>query len=134
MRRLFEARRDELKAALDEAREDGRPDEADSVALLDRIGAEIMYSVIGPEPKILAQLIANMAIIFNVASIRRFLNSDHKWKRPVVALNSGIIILLSVLIVGDLRRARRNQPARPRGAGHATRRGAGSAPSRRRRR
>ena len=47
--------------------EDAQRELAGTRIPLDKVGAEIMYSVIGPEPKILAQLIANMAIIFKVA-------------------------------------------------------------------
>jgi len=36
---------------------------------LDKEGAEIMYSVIGPEPKFLAQLLGNISIIMTVAGM-----------------------------------------------------------------
>ena len=42
-----------------------------------------------------------VAIGFNVASIRRFHLSDHRWKWPITALNSTVIALLSVLAVID---------------------------------
>ncbi|MCP3933785.1 MAG: hypothetical protein GY708_00280 [Actinomycetia bacterium] len=48
-------------------------------------------------------VIGTIAIAFNLISIRRFVISDHKWKRPLVALNSGIIVLLLILVVVDLR-------------------------------
>ena len=48
-------------------------------------------------------VVGTIAIGFNVASIRRFWISDHRWKWPITALNTGVIILLSALIVIDLR-------------------------------
>jgi Fe-S oxidoreductase len=56
---------------------------------LDKEGAEIMYSVIGPEPKILAQLIANMAIIFNVAGADWTMPSTDGWDNSNMAMYSG---------------------------------------------
>lgn len=46
-----------------------------------------------------------VAIGFNVASIRRFHLSDHRWKWPITAVNCAVIALLSVLAaidIGDL--------------------------------
>lgn len=43
-----------------------------------------------------------VAIGFNVASIRRFWAADHRWKRPITALNSAVIVLLLVLLVVDV--------------------------------
>ena len=43
-----------------------------------------------------------VAIAFNVLSIRRFWRADHRWKWPIGALNSTVIVLLVVLLVGDL--------------------------------
>jgi hypothetical protein len=43
-----------------------------------------------------------VAIGFNIASIRRFQRSDHRWKWPITVLNSIVIVLLVVLIVRDL--------------------------------
>lgn len=51
----------------------------------------------------LGLVIGVVAIGFNVASIRRFWASDHKWKVHVTLLNAGVIVLLSVLVVLDLR-------------------------------
>ena len=42
-----------------------------------------------------------VAISANVISIRRFHRSDHKYKWPMTAINVGIIVLLSVLLVLD---------------------------------
>ena len=43
-----------------------------------------------------------VAIAFNVLSIRRFWRADHRWKLPITALNSSVIVLLSILLAGDL--------------------------------
>ncbi|MDZ7675608.1 MAG: hypothetical protein U5K30_11140 [Acidimicrobiales bacterium] len=43
-----------------------------------------------------------VAIGFNIASIRRFHASDHRWKWPISALNGAVIVLLSILAVIDL--------------------------------
>jgi Fe-S oxidoreductase len=56
---------------------------------LDKEGAEIMYSVIGPEPKILAQLIANMAIIMKVADVDWTMPSTDGWDNSNMAMYSG---------------------------------------------
>ena len=56
---------------------------------LDKEGAEIMYSVIAPEPKILAQLIANMAIIMNVAGMDWTMPSADGWDNSNMAMYSG---------------------------------------------
>ena len=56
---------------------------------LDRRGAEIMYSVIAPEPKILAQLINNMAQIFTVAGADWTMPSRDGWDNSNMAMYSG---------------------------------------------
>ena len=43
-----------------------------------------------------------VAIGFNVASIRRFWISNHRWKWPISLLNGSVIVLLLVLIAIDL--------------------------------
>ena len=43
-----------------------------------------------------------VAIWFNLASIRRFHASDHRWKWPITALNVSVIVLLLILGVHDL--------------------------------
>ena len=48
---------------------------------LDKEGADVMYSVIAPEPKILAQLIGNMAIIMKVAGIDWTMPSADGWDK-----------------------------------------------------
>ena len=47
-------------------------------------------------------VIGTVAIAANGLSIRRFWASDHRWKWPITALNGGIIMLLSILLVVDL--------------------------------
>jgi Fe-S oxidoreductase len=56
---------------------------------LDKEGADIMYSVIGPEPKILAQLIAHMAIIFKAAGEDWTMPSTDGWDNSNMAMYSG---------------------------------------------
>lgn len=43
-----------------------------------------------------------VAIGFNIASIRRFHASDHRWKWQITFLNSCVIVMLSVLAVMDI--------------------------------
>jgi riboflavin transporter FmnP len=47
-------------------------------------------------------IVGVVAIGFNVASIRRFWAADHQWKWAITALNTGVIVLLVVLITLDL--------------------------------
>ena len=56
---------------------------------LDVEGADIMYSVIGPEPKILAQLLANMSVIFSVAGESWTMPSLDGWDNSNMAMYSG---------------------------------------------
>ncbi|MCY4423630.1 MAG: hypothetical protein OXC06_11230 [Acidimicrobiaceae bacterium] len=46
--------------------------------------------------------IGAVAIVFNLLSIRRFQRAGHRWRWAITALNGGIIVLLTVLIVMDL--------------------------------
>lgn len=43
-----------------------------------------------------------VAIGFNVASIRRFWASGHRWKWHITVLNVAVIVLLTVLAVQDI--------------------------------
>ena len=43
-----------------------------------------------------------VAIAFNVDSIRRFRASEHRLRIPVMAINVGVIALLTVLVVRDV--------------------------------
>jgi Fe-S oxidoreductase len=56
---------------------------------LDVEGAEIMYSVIAPEPKILAQLLANMAVIMKAADVDWTMPSTDGWDNSNMAMYSG---------------------------------------------
>jgi len=56
---------------------------------LDKEGADVMYSVIAPEPKILAQLIGNMAIIMKAAKIDWTMPSADGWDNSNMAMYSG---------------------------------------------
>ena len=46
--------------------------------------------------------VGSVAIVFNVLSIRRFQRTRHRYRWLITALNAGIIVLLSVLMVIDL--------------------------------
>ena len=46
--------------------------------------------------------IGGVAIVFNVLSIRRFQRTRHRHRWLISALNAGIIVLLTVLMVIDL--------------------------------
>jgi Fe-S oxidoreductase len=56
---------------------------------LDVEGAEIMYSVIAPEPKILAQLLGNMAQIMKTANVSWTMPSADGWDNSNMAMYSG---------------------------------------------
>lgn len=43
-----------------------------------------------------------IAIGFNILSIRRFQSSNHRWRRPLIALNSTVIVLLLILVAIDV--------------------------------
>jgi len=56
---------------------------------LEKEGAEVMYSVIAPEPKILAQLLGNMAMIMRVAGIDWTMPATDGWDNSNMAMYSG---------------------------------------------
>ena len=56
---------------------------------LEKEGADIMYSVIGPEPKILAQLLGYMAEIFRVADLDWTMPATDGWDNSNMAMYSG---------------------------------------------
>ncbi len=56
---------------------------------LEKEGAEVMYSVIAPEPKILAQLLGNMAQIFTVAGVDWTMPATDGWDNSNMAMYSG---------------------------------------------
>ena len=56
---------------------------------LEQEGADIMYSVIAPEPKILAQLLGNMALIAKVAGLNWTMPATDGWDNSNMAMYSG---------------------------------------------
>jgi Fe-S oxidoreductase len=56
---------------------------------LEKEGADIMYSVIAPEPKILAQLLNYMAVIFRVAGLDWTMPATDGWDNSNMAMYSG---------------------------------------------
>ncbi|MEZ5358601.1 MAG: (Fe-S)-binding protein [Candidatus Zixiibacteriota bacterium] len=62
---------------------------------LEKEGAEIMYSVIAPEPKILAQLIGNIAIIMRVAGLDWTMPATDGWDNSNMAMYSGDFEIMS---------------------------------------
>jgi Fe-S oxidoreductase len=69
--------------------EDAQGEVASTRIPLDVEGAEIMYSVIAPEPKILAQLLCNMALIFRAAEADWTMPSRDGWDNSNMAMYSG---------------------------------------------
>jgi hypothetical protein len=56
----------------------------------------------GATGPVIGLVIGIVAIGFNIASIRRFQASDHRWKWPITAVNCSVIVLLVILGVTDL--------------------------------
>jgi Fe-S oxidoreductase len=56
---------------------------------LEKEGADIMYSVIGPEPKFQAQLIYQMAVIMNVAGVDWTMPATPGWDNSDMAMYTG---------------------------------------------
>jgi len=56
---------------------------------LEKEGADIMYSVIGPEPKFQAQLIYQMAVIMNVAGVDWTMPATPGWDNSDMAMFTG---------------------------------------------
>jgi Fe-S oxidoreductase len=56
---------------------------------LEKEGAEVMYSVIAPEPKILAQLLGNISQIMTVAGIDWTMPATDGWDNSNMAMYSG---------------------------------------------
>lgn len=59
-----------------------------------------LASDVGPS---VGLVIGVVAIIFNVLSIRRFWAAGHKYRKHITVANVGVIILLSILLVDDIR-------------------------------
>jgi hypothetical protein len=58
-----------------------------------------LAGAVGP---VIGLVIGVVAIGFNIASIRRFHGSDHRWKWPITAVNVSVIVLLMILAVEDI--------------------------------
>ena len=69
--------------------EDAQAEIASARIPLDVEGAQTMYSVIAPEPKILAQLLCNMALIFKAAGEDWTMPSRDGWDNSNMAMYSG---------------------------------------------
>jgi len=74
---------------------------------LEKEGAEIMYSVIGPEPKFQAQLIYQAAVIMNVAGVNWTMPATPGWDNSDMAMFTG-----DNEIMGRLKRAHFETAAR----------------------
>lgn len=82
-------KQDEWIDTLQWQEEDAQDEVKDARIPLDKEGAEIMYSVIGPEPKFLAQLLGNIAIFMKVADIDWTMPSCDGWDNSNMAMYSG---------------------------------------------
>lgn len=54
---------------------------------------------VGP---VIGIVIGLIAMTCDVYTIRRFFQVDHKWRWPVAGIASGVIVLLSILLVQDI--------------------------------
>ncbi|MEJ2717292.1 MAG: (Fe-S)-binding protein [Deltaproteobacteria bacterium] len=82
-------KQDEWIDTLQWQEEDARDEVAHARIPLDKEGAEVFYSIIAPEPKILAQLIGNIAQIMTVAGIDWTMSSMDGWDNSNMAMYSG---------------------------------------------
>ncbi|MGC8906497.1 MAG: (Fe-S)-binding protein [Desulfomonilaceae bacterium] len=82
-------KQDEWIDTLQWQEEDARAEVIGARIPLDKEGADVFYSVIAPEPKILAQLIGNMAQIMRVAGIDWTMPSFDGWDNSNMAMYSG---------------------------------------------
>ena len=69
--------------------EDAQAELAGARIPLDREGADVMYSVIAPEPKILAQLIASAAVIMRAGKVDWTMASFDGWDNSNMGMFSG---------------------------------------------
>ena len=60
------------------------------------------FGVAGDVGPAIGLVIGPIAVAFNVASIRRFHASDHRWKWQITALNCAVIVMLVVLFAMDV--------------------------------
>ncbi len=75
--------------------EEARDEIATARIPLEKEGADIMYSVIAPEPKILAQLLGNMTQIFTVAGADWTMPATDGWDNSNMAMYSGDFEVMS---------------------------------------
>ena len=47
-------------------------------------------------------LVGVVALVSNVASIRRFWRADHKWKWPITVVNASVFVLVTILVFNDV--------------------------------
>jgi hypothetical protein len=43
-----------------------------------------------------------LALVFDVVGIRRFWVNDHQWRWPMTGVYAAVMVLVSVLLVGDI--------------------------------
>ena len=82
-------KQDEWIDTLQWQEEDAQDEVKNARIPLDKEGAEIMYSVIGPEPKFLAQLLGNISMIMTVAGMDWTMPSFDGWDNSNMAMYSG---------------------------------------------
>jgi Fe-S oxidoreductase len=82
-------KQDEWIDTLQWQEEDARDEVVGARIPLDKEGADVFYSVIAPEPKILAQLIGNIAQIMTVAGIDWTMPSFDGWDNSNMPMYSG---------------------------------------------
>ncbi len=44
----------------------------------------------------------NAALVFDVRGIRRFWQANHRWRWPITALYGVVMVLVTVLVIGDI--------------------------------
>ena len=82
-------KQDEWIDTLQWQEDDARAEVRNARIPLDKEGADVFYSVIAPEPKILAQLIGNIAQIMAVAKVDWTMPSFDGWDNSNMAMYSG---------------------------------------------
>ena len=82
-------KQDEWIDTLQWQEEDARSEITTARIPIDKEGADVFYSIIAPEPKILAQLIGNIAQIMTVAKIDWTMPSFDGWDNSNMAMYSG---------------------------------------------
>jgi hypothetical protein len=55
---------------------------------------------VGP---VIGLTVGSVAIVANVFSIRRFWRADHQWKIQATVLHCSVLVLLTILMVNDIR-------------------------------